>query len=219
MTNPNVQPNTPTSDPWADIAAELHKLADDVLALVGEPAPACFDISIQPRNPDSYLRSLVKNRPAIIATVDAIAMALLDKPSEDHRMSDGTFHRDAKGRRGRISVSILTSIADPNAVDPEQEIARLRAEVAELRKKVQPARPIPPTDPDDLPRAWARADAPEDGELTTPGGDAKALVHYRASLTAPTLCGRAVADLPWLDGTSSDHAEVTCPACIDEAPF
>lgn len=167
MTNPNVQPNTPTSDPWADIAAELHKLADDVLALVGEPAPACFDISIQPRNPDSYLRSLVKNRPAIIATVDAIAMALLDKPSEDHRMSDGTFHRDAKGRRGRISVSILTSIADPNAVDPEQEIARLRAENAELRAKAK--RPIPPTDPDDLPRAWPRADAPEDGELTTPG--------------------------------------------------
>lgn len=122
-----------TPDPWDAIADELERIAKDVRALVGEPAPGCFDINIQPRNADGYGKNTVKNRPATAAATDAIAKALLGKPSTDVKMGDGSFHRNAAGRRGRIGVAVYTSIADPDAVDPDEEIARLRAEVEQLR--------------------------------------------------------------------------------------
>jgi hypothetical protein len=135
VTDQNVPPEQPVSEPsvWADAAAELHKLSDGMLDLVGEPAAGGITLAIQPRGADGFGRSTVKGRPGTIAAVDAVAYALLGKPSADQRMHDGTFHRSAYGTRGPVTVQIYTSVADPDAVDPEMELARLRAENERLR--------------------------------------------------------------------------------------
>jgi hypothetical protein len=111
-------------DPWLNIATELHKLADDALALVGEPAPSCFDISIQPRP---------WNNDEAAPAVDVIAAALLGKPGETKKMTSGVYHRDASGSRGPIGVAVYRQMPAPDERD--EEIAQLRARVAELESR------------------------------------------------------------------------------------
>jgi hypothetical protein len=131
------EPETTTPvepSPWLDLAAELHRIADDLETLVGEPALQQVTLHIQPHNADGYQKKTAANRPATIAAVDAVAVALLGKPAETKRMSDGVFfHHGVGGTRGPVKVDIYTSVADPDAVDSEQEIARLRAENERLR--------------------------------------------------------------------------------------
>jgi hypothetical protein len=127
MTEPTVQP-----DRWADIADELERIAKDVRGLVGQPAPGLVSLSIQPYNADRLGKPTAKGRPATVAAVDAVATALLGKPGATYDVSGG-FHHGVHGESGPISVGVYTSVAAPDAVDPEEEIARLRAEVEQLR--------------------------------------------------------------------------------------
>jgi len=204
MTHPNVQPETLPSEPspWLDIADELEKIAEDARALAGEPAPACFSIIVQPKNPDPYPQHTAKSRPKVIAAVDAIAHALLGKPSADRRMGDGSYHRDASGRRGAIDIATYTSVADPAAVDPEQEIARLRAENEQLRaevaterygqKQVQPGgdpHPSWPTEQELKPWESLAPAAARSAESVKPiDPDSSMEAHYDAEADRPVAC-------------------------------
>jgi hypothetical protein len=114
------------------IAAELRRIADDVEGLVGEPAPRMFSLNIQPFNADGIGANTAKGRPATVAAVDAVGMALLGKAGRTHRLSGGSFHHSVHGDRGPINFSIYQSVADPEVVDRDEEIALLRARVAEL---------------------------------------------------------------------------------------
>lgn len=190
MTEPNVTAETSPSEPWAEIAAELRRIADDVEKLIGQPEPGLFSVDIQPYEAVVH-PPVVKDRAATMSATDAVASALLGKAATTQAMSNGTFHHTTGGKRGRISLSIYQAIADPSAVDPEEEISRLRAENARLRaaaaltpdagfqfsREQGPedgvlTHQVPPTDPDDLPadpvgravsmaRAWGAA-TPED---------------------------------------------------------
>jgi hypothetical protein len=118
-----VTSNSVTRDPWADIAAELHRIADDAADLIGQPAPAQFAIHIQPKP---------RNKAEAVAAVDTIAMVLLGKPGVTKEMnSGGIYHRDASGSRGLISLAVYRQVPSPEAA----ELAVLRAELAELRTK------------------------------------------------------------------------------------
>lgn len=150
-----------TRDAWADIAEELHRIADDLHNLIGQPVPGLFALNIQPHNADAYRANTVKGRPITVAAVDAVANVLLGKAAESYPCGGG-FHHGVDGKRGRVTVQIYTSVADPDAVDPEEEITRLRAEVAELRSKA----------PDASGFGYSRADdnvPAEDMTLTQPG--------------------------------------------------
>jgi hypothetical protein len=125
-------PNEPSV--WADIAAELRKIADDCLDLIGQPAPGCFDIDIHPLRISHP--PVLKERAATIEGIDTVAFVLLGKKAETREMSGGSFHHTAKGRRGPITFSIYNAVADPAAVDPDEEIARLRAENEKLRAEL-----------------------------------------------------------------------------------
>lgn len=120
--------------PWLDIADELERIAADLRTLVGEPAPGLVAFDIQPHNADRGSGTVtVKNRPATIAAVDAVALALLGRPAKTEAVGSSAFHHRAGGSRGAIKVGVYTSVADPALVDPDEEIERLRAEVARLR--------------------------------------------------------------------------------------
>lgn len=120
MTHPNV----PEPSVWADIAAELEKMAADCYDLIGQPAPAQFQIYVQPK-PHDNLEAL--------AAVDTIASVLLGKPGETKKMGNGNYHRNADGDRGPIALSIFRKVPAPDSRD--EELALLRAEVAELKAK------------------------------------------------------------------------------------
>lgn len=112
----------PEPDAWAEIAAELRRIADDAEKLIGEPAPSTFQINVQP---------LPHNCAAAAVAVDTIALALLGKPGTTKRMGDGAYHRDAVGRRGPIPLSVFRRIPGPE----HAELERLRARVAELEAR------------------------------------------------------------------------------------
>lgn len=137
---------------WADISAELHKLAEDVLTLVGEPAPHHFGIDILTHNPTHRGPDTAESRPVTIAAVDAAGVALLGKPGEVNAFPGGICHYEAKGQRGPIDISVFQSVARSD--DRDAELARLRAENEQLRAAAR--------------QAYVREAAPEDGALTTP---------------------------------------------------
>lgn len=110
---------------WADIVAELHKLAEDALTLVGEPGPFLLTLSIQPHPSD----------PGRAGQVDAIAEALLGKPGAPVQMCGGNYHHNAEGDRGLIRLQVFTGIPSPR----ETELARLRAENEQLRAAARQA--------------------------------------------------------------------------------
>lgn len=136
----NLPAAEPVSEPWAEIAAELHRIADDLLTLIGEPAPCMVAVNIQPYTPDQIDRAQVKHRAATVSAVDAVTEALVGKAATTYPLSGGSFHHGVRGDRGRIELGIYQSVADPQAVDADEEIARLRARVAELEAN-PPAEP------------------------------------------------------------------------------
>jgi hypothetical protein len=95
-----------TPDPWAAIAAELRRVAENVETLMGEPAPRMFSLNIQPFNADGIGANTAEGRPATVAAVDAVGMALLNKTGQTHRLSGGSFHHSVHGEYGPIIFSI-----------------------------------------------------------------------------------------------------------------
>lgn len=121
----------PEEDAWTEISAELHRIADDLAKLAGEPEPRYVGLDFQPYNG-------VEDDPggsdaATIAATDAVAIALLGRPAKPQRMGGGSFHHTAHGARGRIRVAAFQSVSDPEAHAREAELARLRAEIEKLR--------------------------------------------------------------------------------------
>jgi hypothetical protein len=127
MIDPNVQPEVSLSEPsvWLDIAEELRKLARDCENLVGEPGPSMFELNVQPR-PHNNVEAL--------AAVDTIALGLLGKRAETKDMGGGTYHRTISAQRGPVGVAVFRRVPDPAAVDPTEELTRLREENERLRE-------------------------------------------------------------------------------------
>jgi hypothetical protein len=123
------------TDVYAEIAAQLRHMADDLdgLAGVGLPAPY-FSIDIHPHG---------ESDEQIVATVDAVATALLGTPGETYPVSGG-FHHGHRGRRGPIWIGVYERVSDPAERERAAELARLRTEVAVYRSQVKPAGPLRP---------------------------------------------------------------------------
>lgn len=109
---------------YAGIAAELHRIADDLAKLIDEPDPACFTIYLQP--------SRAETDAEVRACVDAVTTVLYGAPGEHKAMSCGDYHYARYGYRGAIDLNIFQSVSGPPD-ERDMEIARLRAENAELR--------------------------------------------------------------------------------------
>jgi hypothetical protein len=127
-----------TPDPWAAIANELERIAADAKKLIGHTPPGLVAFDIQPQA-DVQHPPVPSQRAETIQAVDDVANAFLGKDAETRKMGDTSFHHTISGRRGRISVSIYQAIADPEIEDPQEELKRLRARVAELEAGHLPA--------------------------------------------------------------------------------
>src|SRR5947207_12867569 len=124
----------PAPDPYAEIAAELRRVADDLGGLAGRglPQPTYVALSIHPAGADDD---------EIMAAVDAVGGALLGRPGELEKMSGGTYHYVAHGTRGAAVVAnwrcaVKVDVFDRVSSPEEREANRLRAELDELRAQV-----------------------------------------------------------------------------------
>ncbi len=142
MTQPKLAPADAAAKPdhFAELAAELHRCADDIATLIGSghPKPRQFQLNIQPGDH--------KQEDAVtVASVDAMALALLSKPGEVAKMPGGVYFHMLDGRRGPVSVSIYQGVstewalahdvaaAEAELAEREAELEKARARVAELR--------------------------------------------------------------------------------------
>jgi hypothetical protein len=149
---------TVTASAYADLAAELRRMADDLDTLTDQATPAYVTFGIQP-NEDRT------DEAKTIAAVDAVATALLGHPGKPQKVSGGGYHYQASGKRDRILVDVYQRVTDPERRALAAELDRLRAEVAALR----------PADPDHG-RTTAALPAKPDTLLVPHGDQARANV-------------------------------------------
>src|SRR6266508_2105127 len=113
------------SDFYADLATELHAIADDLAGLAGRDLPELYlSIHMQPR---------VQGDEAKIAAVDALAVALVGAPGQTVQLSGGSYHHRFNGRRGPVSIDGLQQVTPPEQQALQEEIERARAELERLR--------------------------------------------------------------------------------------
>ncbi len=128
-----------TPDPWAAVAAQLTDIAADLAALArsGVPVPNYFELSLMPGDHG--------DDESVVRCIDAVARVLLDKPGQVSKMCDGSYHYDAKGRRGPVSISLLNVISTEFAerrkhIDElaamREQLAAAEADAARLRARL-----------------------------------------------------------------------------------
>lgn len=129
-------PATTTTEParegWVEVAAELHRLADAIATVRGgDLAQPHVELRITTK-----LGGLTPDVCAVkVATVDAVALAVLDRPGaivETGPTHDWVYHK-AEAIGGPVEVEVFELITDPRVQETQSEVERLRAELAELR--------------------------------------------------------------------------------------
>lgn len=121
-------------NPYASIAAELHRLADRIATVRGNDLA---DLHVELRITTKLGGQAPDVCAAKVATVDAVALALLDRPGalvETGPTHDWVYHK-AESMRGPVKVDVFELITDPRVQETQSELDRLRAEVAELRAR------------------------------------------------------------------------------------
>jgi hypothetical protein len=120
---------TPAPDFYAELAATLHGVADDIATLVGRgdlPERWYVGFNMQPLPHD-----LTDDAKA--AAIDAVGEALLGKPGAPQPMSGGTWHHHVEDRLGSVRVAAYSRVASPEERAQRAEAERLRAELEEMR--------------------------------------------------------------------------------------
>ncbi len=117
-------------DPYALVAAELHRIADSIATLAGSGLPQpSVSITILPGGHDDA------DSRTIVARIDRVAAALQVGPATTRRLSGGGFYHGnsyASRWRGPVSVAVFDEVPDPAALERDAEVERLRAELAAL---------------------------------------------------------------------------------------
>lgn len=210
-------------DHFAEIAASLYRIADDIVTLTGSGLPVpSVQLSIQPggRGDDD----------PTARAVDAVTSALLGHPGQLQLMTSGDVYHynngDSTERVGAVDVRVMYSVSTEWALKRKQaaelaerevELEKLRAEVAELRaaqsgfgysREADDPTPVSPG------RMPLHTGGVIDGGALVDETEAEP-VHYRFGRN-DTACGLKPGEVP---AATADHVMVTCKACIDEMPF
>lgn len=133
-------------DHFAELADELHRVADDVAKMIGSglPKPRQFMLNIQPgtHHDDDDVTA---------RAVDGMAQALLGIDGKVEQMGGGTyFYSTDHINRGPLVVAIYQGVstgwalrndvaaARAEVAEREAELEKVRARVAELERNLKP---------------------------------------------------------------------------------
>lgn len=108
----------------AAIAATLREIADQLDTLPADMANTVVGyagLAIQPLHN--------AGNESKIAVIDAIAQALLGYPGRFQAISNGSFHHDASGHVGVVSIGVYGGVESPAERERKAEMALLRAEL------------------------------------------------------------------------------------------
>jgi hypothetical protein len=112
-------------DRQQQVADSLRRVADALAGL--DPADLAglyVHVNMQPGD-------RAASEAAKMATIDAVANAVLGKPAETRELSPGTYHHTVAGHLpGAVHVSIYNSVTNPAERELHAELERLRAELA-----------------------------------------------------------------------------------------
>lgn len=127
-------PSDEQPDHFAEIAAELHQVADDVAKLIGSglPKPRLFMLNIQPGEGRS-------NDDLTARSVDAMAQFVLGVNGQVEKMGGGSYHYGTDHlRRGPLEVVIYQGVSTEWAL--RHDVAAAKAELAEREAELEKAR-------------------------------------------------------------------------------
>jgi hypothetical protein len=111
---------------YYELARTLRGIADDIETLaVGDLRPLS-GVSLL-MQPDGRLPDDDK-----VATIDAVAAAVIGEPGRLRKMTSGGYHHDAGGSRGPVNIGVFAGVAAPEDREKDREIARLRAALERL---------------------------------------------------------------------------------------
>lgn len=211
-------PTTPADrepDYYAEIAAELHRIADD-LAKIGPGAPKpYFGIAIQPGT------GIRDDDERIIAAVDTVSVALTGAVGKVQLMSDGdTRHYKSKDffKRGLLTVDVYQAISSKTKADAIEAQRAKDAELVQLRAENGRLRAAAPSFVDDDPTGLGFSREADDPTPTTAvPATVEGHAEFSGRATVPPLC-RHVAEvsgvpcnrpLEWLPGAWWVHVDET----------
>lgn len=113
--------------PYAGVAAELRRIADDLATITGDQSVLGVRLTVYV---PYGLRNASDARTADL--VDPVALALTGESGQAERAGAG-WHHQASCDRGPVNVWVYGTIADPTVREQDAELERLRAENDALR--------------------------------------------------------------------------------------
>jgi hypothetical protein len=118
------------SDFYSELAETLHGIADDVAGLAGTGLEPLVHAGL------TFLPQHTLTDEEKVAAIDAVATALLGKPGALQKLNAGGYHHHVDGWRGAVEISVFSAVSGPEDRAKDEEIARLRAEVARLTGRI-----------------------------------------------------------------------------------
>ncbi len=131
-------PTAPAGNTCAEIAANLRDLADRIDTLNWHDDSPYFRVSWLPSHSEDPYDERV-------ARVEAIAQAVFDRPaSMEQTVSQyGTHQIKTQGSVGRLDFSAHQTLTPPAEKSKDDELAELRAQLADAQRALQAATALP----------------------------------------------------------------------------
>ncbi len=119
---------TDNIDHYQQLAQALREIAGHLADFAGHNMPPLsVHLDILTGLPDDAADQVK------MATIDAVSLALVGKTGETRKLSNSTYHYNGRGHVGPVFVNVFDAIASPDQRVKDEEIARLRAELAQVR--------------------------------------------------------------------------------------
>lgn len=134
---------TATPDPWAVLAAELTNIATDLAALAGSGLPAPRHIGLDMLTGDTVGKD--GDDETVVRVTDAVGRVLLDREGEPKKMSDGSYHYQARGTRGPFHITLFNEVSvtwverrkhATELVAMREQLATAEADAKRLRERL-----------------------------------------------------------------------------------
>lgn len=119
--------------PYAEVAAELHRMADALAGITTDLPPMNVHMSL---SVPYQLRDGGEAEAVKVALVDAAGMALVGRSGKVGQSGSGWYYQADSDKGAVVRVWVYGPAKDPTLADKDAELERLRAELAAVRTEL-----------------------------------------------------------------------------------